>query len=111
MKNLLKEIKEAKKEAKNETLKYAKCAFGQGWAIIHRDNLGREEELASFESGEPITLKAIKEVTDSYRTLTAKEVWIEGRFVGASSLYDYINNEDYIDNVNYWEVDLLKEVE
>ena len=108
MKNLLKEIKEAKKEAKNETLKYAKCAFGQGWAIIHRDNSGREEELASFESDEPITLKAIKEVTDSYRTLTAKEVWIEGRFVGASSLYDYINNEDYIDNVNYWEVDLPK---
>ena len=106
MENLLREIKEAKREAKDLTLKWDKFAFGQGWAIRH--DLDKSEELMSFEAGCPITLKAIKEVTDFHKPL--KEVWIEGRFVGASSLHDYMNNEDYMDNINYWEVDLPKEL-
>ena len=107
MKNLLNQIKEAKKEAKDLTLKWDKFAFGQGWAIRHRDSLGEVVELMSFDSGDPITLKAIKKVTDFHKPL--KEVWIEGRFVGASSLHDYMNNEDYMDNINYWEVNIPKE--
>ena len=109
MKNLLKEIKEAKKEAKELTLKSDSCAFGQGWAIRKRSSLGEVEELMSFDSGDPITLKAIKEVTDFNKPL--KEVWIEGRFVGADNLNDYINNmDDLADfNINYWEVDIPAE--
>ena len=105
MENLLREIKEAKREAKDLTLKWDKFAFGQGWAIRH--DLDKSEELMSFEAGCPITLKAIKEVTDFHKPL--KDVWIEGRFVGADSLHDYMNNEDYMDNINYWEVDIPKE--
>ena len=106
MKILLQKIMLDKKEAKDLTLKWDKFAFGQGWAIRH--DLEKSEELMSFEAGCPITLKAIKKVTDFHRPL--KEVWIEGRFVGASSLNDYMNNEDYMDNINYWEVDLPKEL-
>ena len=108
MKNLLREIKEAREEAKELTLKSDSCAFGQGWAIRQRDSLGEVVELMSFDSGDPITLKAIKKVTDFHKPL--KEVWIEGRFVGADSLNDYMNNEDYLDNINYWEVDIPKEL-
>tara|TARA_R100000315_G_C5231532_1_gene142561 strand:+ start:2168 stop:2500 length:333 start_codon:yes stop_codon:yes gene_type:complete len=108
MKNLLNQIKEAKKEAKDLTLKWDKFAFGQGWEIRYRDNLGEVVELMSFES--PITLKAIKEVIDQHKQHTSlNEVWVEGRFVGASSLHDYMNNEDYIENINYWEVNIPKE--
>ena len=108
LKILLQKIMLAKKEAKDLTLKWDKFAFGQGWAIRQRDSLGEVVELMSFDSGDPITLKAIKKVTDFHRPL--KEVWIEGRFVGASSLNDYMNNEDYTDNINYWEVDVSKEL-
>ena len=109
MKNLLQEIKEAKREAKDLTIKWNKFAFGQGWAIRQRDSLGEVVELMSFDSGDPITLKAIKEVID-FQHKPLKEVWIEGRFVGADSLNDYMDNEDYMDNINYWEVDLPKEL-
>ena len=109
MKNLLKEIKEAKKEAKELTLKSDSCAFGQGWAIRQRDSLGEVVELTAANANIPITLKAIKEVVGSNKSHA--EMWIEGRFVGADNLNDYINNmDDLADfNINYWEVDIPKE--
>tara|TARA_B100000749_G_C18312629_1_gene417423 strand:- start:53 stop:391 length:339 start_codon:yes stop_codon:yes gene_type:complete len=110
MKNLLYQIKEAKKEAKELTLKSDSCAFGQGWAIRQRDSVGEVEELMAFNASDPITLKAIKEVVGSDKAHA--EMWIEGRFVGADNLNDYINNMDDLengDNINYWEVNIPKE--
>ena len=110
MKNLLREIKEAREEAKELTLKSDSCAFGQGWSIRKRSSVGEVEELMSFDSSDSITLKAIKEVIDFNKPHA--EVWIEGRFVGADNLNDYINNIDNLengDNINYWEVDIPAE--
>lgn len=110
MTSFRKEMQEARTAARKECSRRSPVAIGNGWELRYNTDspTPADEGSGALPSNNAIRGALDFWVPEEFRK--PGQVWIEGRFVGADSIFAYTFRDEFHEgNIEWWSVDIPEE--